>query len=232
MKKQLASALFLLLSNCLFGQNKQNNNELTFSLPFVWNKTEIYNSYSGARAKSISDDAISYGSNINYSRSVYKAFFVTVGIGYYKQAFGIQRPFDYDDQTTNLLYWTDNYYYQCLQYIAGIGYKQVLSDKYDLKGTITYNHFTTFRQVFDPQYTSSAAEGKDQIENKNYSFGKSIIVSGGINREIVKRLSAGIEILFPVYNRWRKDVIFREDASEFYGSKIVIGTGIKVSYKF
>lgn len=209
----------------IFGQ-KNKKGELGISVPVVWNTTEIYNSYSGARAKNISGCAMSYGANLTYSKNIYKSFFATIGIGYFMQKFGIKRPFDYNDPATNLLYWTDNYYYQCLQYIGGIGYNHTLNKNYQLTGTLTYNQFNTFRQVFKPDWGSPDA----QVENKKYSFGKSIIISGGVNRTLTKRLSIGINILFPVYNQWRKDIIFRENANEFHDSKIVIGAAITASF--
>lgn len=226
--------LFLLavVSATNVAAQKEGKNSIGISVPVVWNSTKIYNSYSGARGKNISGTAYSNGVNITYERTVYKSLFAVIGIGHYKQNFGIQRPFDYDDPSTNLLYWTDRYYYVCIQYIGGLGYNYELSEKYKLKGLLTYNHFDTYRQEFIPQYTSSEAGGKSQEETKKYTFGKSVILTGNLSRNLTKNIGIGVNLLLPVYNRWRKDIIFREDTNQFYGSEFSVGLGITASYKF
>jgi len=224
--------LIAVISSTNTTAQKEPKNVIGISVPVVWNSTKIYNSYSGARGKDISGTAFSNGINVTYERMINTNLFAVIGIGKYKQKFGIQRPFDYDDPSTNLLYWTDRYYYECIQYTGGIGYKYEISEKYNLKGLLTYSRFDTYRQEFIPQYTSIEAGGKSQVETKKYSFGKSVILTGKVSRSLTKNIGIGVDLLLPFYNRWRKDLIFREDTDQFYGSKLNVGFGITASYKF
>ena len=91
MPKHILFVILIVLTVEGYSQNKVDNkvNVIGVSVPVIWNKTTIFNSYSGARAKNITGEAISNGINLNYSRTIYKSFFAKVGVGYFKQKFGI-----------------------------------------------------------------------------------------------------------------------------------------------
>ena len=209
-------------------------NAVSISIPFIWNKTTIFNSYSGARAKNITGEAISNGINLNYSRTIYKSFFAKVGVGYFKQKFGIQRPFDFEETggiTTNLLYHTKYYAYHNIHYSVGIGYCKPLNKKYSGNFLAVYNFFNTYKQEFDNGGYTSVFYGNPQVRKEKYAFGNSVVLQAGLSRHLYKRFGIGLDVLLPIFNKWRKDAIFREDTNEFYGSNLSIGTSLNFIYQ-
>jgi hypothetical protein len=200
----------------------------------IWNKTTIYNSYSGARAKDITGNAISNGINLNYSRTIYKNLFAKIGAGYFKQKFGMQRGFDYEETHTisGLYYSTEYYSYSTLTYFGGVGYNTIIGEKYNLRFLAAYNFFNTYKQEFKHDFNGLPGNINPQIRKDSYAFGSSIVLQPGISRPLYKNFRIGIDILLPVYNKWRKDKIFREDMNEFYGSDFSIGGSINFIYHF
>lgn len=55
-------------------------------------------------------------------------------------------------------------------------------------------------------------------------------LSIGINRNLGDRFSVGLNILVPVFVRWRNDKIFKDDPSTFYNPKFRLGTSISITY--
>ena len=88
MQKILLLSVFLIFYFKNFSQTKKLN-EISVSQLFVWNKTTIYDTYSGARARNRTGNAWSYGTNINYSAGVSENIYFNIGIGYFNQRFGI-----------------------------------------------------------------------------------------------------------------------------------------------
>ncbi len=106
-----------------FCQN-QKVNELGITGTYIWNKTTIFNVLSGARAKNITGEAFSSGFNLNYSRTIYKNFFVRVGVGLFNQRFEIVRPFGFAQTAgipIKILFSTRYYYYSTINYSGGGG---------------------------------------------------------------------------------------------------------------
>ena len=214
-----------------FGQRNDSDNQIGLSIPIIWNTTEIYNIYSGARADYISGSAVSYGININYLQKIFKSIYVTGGIGYYNQRFGIKRPFDFNGDTiTNLGYYTEHYAYSSINWFVGIGYRHWLNATYSLSGSIALNSYHTFSQKYTPNAFSGYEYKKYQVEKRNYSLGKSLNLNAGVNRKISQKLLAGVELVIPVYTNWKKDRIFRENENEFYNSNFSMGTNICIKY--
>ena len=56
-------------------------NEISLSQTWIYNKTTIYDIYSGARAQNKTGTAVSNGVNLNYSRTMYKSFYAKIGLG-------------------------------------------------------------------------------------------------------------------------------------------------------
>lgn len=232
--KSLSIILFIISLNLVCFSQASTINEFGLSTSLIWNKTTIFNSYSGARAKDITGTALSNGINLNYSRSIYKNFHAKVGIGYFKQKFGIIRGFDFKETviTTGLGYSTKYYQYKNLQYTLGIGYNKLLTKNYVIKLCATYNYLNTFQQEFRHTLSGALGNTNPQIRKENYYFGSYFNLEGGVSKKVYKKFSVGLDILFPVYIKWRKDEIFREDFNEFYGSDFSIGTSINLIYSF
>lgn len=235
----LFTIMFANFTTLCFGQNVQIN-EIAISPTLVWNKTTIYDIYSGARAKNKTGTALSSGINLNYSKTIYKNFYAKIGIGYFNQKFGVHRGFDFEETVTGtgLFYSTEYYSYHTLNYLGGIGYSILLSKNKSkilpknsgVRLLAVYNIYNTYKQEFKHDGNFSGGNINPQMRKKNYSLGSSIILQAGINRPLHKNFSIGLDILLPVYNKWRKDNIFRENMDEFHGSDFLIGSSINFIY--
>ena len=236
-KRLLSFVLFLFSFSFSFCQSGKIN-EVGVATTIIWNKTTIFNSYSGARAKDITGEAVSSGLNLNYSRTIYKNLFGRIGVGIFKQKFGIVRPFDFDETggtSTNILYSTKYYSYSNFNYFGSLGYNWDLKKHYAVRLLASYNFFDTYRQEFRHDFATSYSiygHTNPQIREKNYKFGTSIFVQPSIKKDINKNFGIELSLVLPVYNKWRKDIIFREDMNEFYGSNFSIGGILNLIYKF
>lgn len=233
--------LSLMLSNFFYHSFCQSLpvNEISLSQTWIYNKTTIYDIYSGARARNKTGTAISNGVNLNYSRTIYKNFYAKIGFGYFKQKFGIHRGFDFKESGTALFYTTKYYAYHTFNYFGGIGYSKSLSKDHGkilpkssgFRFLAVYNFFNTYKQEFKHTYNSVGGSINPKIRKDNYSFGRSLTLQAGVNRPLYKDLRIGLDILFPAYNRWRKDKIFKENMNEFHGSDFSIGTSVNLIYQ-
>ncbi|MEQ1798608.1 MAG: hypothetical protein ABL872_11700 [Lacibacter sp.] len=241
MKRIFFSTILSLFSYYSFCQNIKVS-EFALSQTLIYNKTTVYDSYSGARAADKSGTAISNGINLTYSKTIYKNLYGKIGIGYFKQKFGIHRGFDFEQTvaTTNLFYSTKYYSYHSFNYFGGVGYNKILSKNKSkilpqnsaLRLLAVYNFFNTYKQEFKHDFDNDNLFGNinPQIRKESYSLGNSIILQAGILRPIFKNFGIGLDLLVPVYNKWRKDKIFRENTDEFHGSDFSVGTSINLIY--
>lgn len=225
--------IFWLLLFCnynSFCQKRKLNDQLGLSIPILYNNTKILNVYRGARANYVSGNALSYGINLNYSRAIRKGFFVTVGIGYFNQNFGILRNFDFNGDSTKFGYATKRYSYNSVNWILGPGYCIELNKNYSLHGSLLFNGLYSFRQKYIPNTLTNLAFKKYQVETRSFSFGQMLNLNLGTSKKISQRLSIAADIVLPVSNRWRKDRIFRENEGEYNSSRFCVGTNLSVKY--
>jgi hypothetical protein len=240
MSRTLLVVTFLFFTGLTVAQPKKIQ-EITISQLLVWNKTTIYDTYSGARASNKTGKAWSNGINVNYSFGINKYLFANVGIGYFNQRFGIQRGFDFFEPnvTTGLFYSTKKYAYKSFHYFGGMGYRKIIASK--SKGIIPqnsefrflalFNLFNTFQQVFQHDFNGNLfGNPNPQIRKLNYQYGSSVFLKAGIVRPIFKHFKLGIDLLLPVYNKWRKDEIFKENTNEYHGADFSIGTSLNLIY--
>ena len=220
----LAAALIVATIGCPFAQSKKFNEELTLSIPFVYNKYEVTNLIGPSRQ--IEGKGWSNGINLSYSRNFFNELFVTAGFGYYNQVFNIHRPFDYSTPLFPL-FTTSEYSYKSIQWLIGVGYTYSLKKNYSIKGIITYNQFQSFVQVYQPE-----TNNPEQVNNNNFHFSNSFAFSLGVHKKIAQEIVLGSAILLPIGMMWRKDKIFEEDSSEFNKSKSAIGFNITIGYIF
>lgn len=125
MKKQiLLAALSILYIQGYSQTEKKRLNTIGISLPVIWNNSEaVY--YILGNLKTPNGKSKSNGLNINYSRVVYKNFFLTTGVGLFRQRFNIARPFTFDTPI-QFGFFTQKYCYDNIKISGGIGYKQTL----------------------------------------------------------------------------------------------------------
>lgn len=216
-------------------QEKSNRvHELGLSIPMIWNSSNgVY--YSLGRRKEPSGEALSHGINLQYSKSIYKNIFGTVGIGYFNQVFEIGRKIDYDTGGPEPLIYSKSYAYNSLHFLAGLGYKQSLGQKFALRGQATYNLYHSFRQRYTPTITNF---GGNQINKNSLSIGKMANIQLDLERNLSRKLSVGIGIIIPVWVEWQNDKMFFEplgyadDENKIAYNKFSIGTNLFCNYNF
>lgn len=234
------SVLLLLISFVgyidLFAQkNKSNslNNQLGISIPVIWNNSEA-TFYQLGSPKYSSGNAISHGINLNYSRDVYKNFFGIIGMGYFKQLFNIKRPFDYktSDGTKPLVY-TKYYFYNNIYWLVGVGYQREFSKNFYIKGTISYNSYSSYSQRYAQEYSP----GINEIYKKSLSIGSSINLNMVVEKNITNRISVGPGVVLPIYTKWNNDEIFiknyySSEEQQIARNKLSVGIVVSCNYHF
>lgn len=209
---------------------KHKIKSIGISIPVVWNNSEA-TYYRLGSPMYPSGKAISYGININHCRTIYKNLFGIVGIGYFKQSFGIIRPFNYDSPNS-FGYATDSYSYYNAHLYGGFGYKSTLGRSVALMGKITYNHLYSFRQKY-----INRSPVPSQINHNSMSIGRMINLNIGVDRNITKKVSIGLDVQLPISSHWNNDEIFvkyeySNDAQQIGRNKFSIGTAISCNYNF
>lgn len=209
----------------------------TFSIPAIYSKVSVPNNWSPPtainRQNRFDGTSLGYGVNLNYSfRPAFmikdKHILLNIGAGYFKQRFDLVRPFDYVSPLQPIFY-TDFYSYHCWQLSAGLTYNYPLSKNYFLSGNLCYNWLNSFRQEYTP--TSNHGYGElTQVNHNRIDFGNTLMLALGLNRNLGKRFSFGLNVLVPLYIRWRNDKIFKDDPTEFSHPKFSLGLNISVVY--
>jgi hypothetical protein len=153
-------------------------------------------------------------------------------MGYFKQAFGIRRPFHFDSPTEPL-FSTQSYYYLNLQFYGGVGYRKELDKNMFIKGEITYNELYSFRQ----KYFLNKKYKTWQVNKKSMPIGGLINFNIGAEKSITKKVSIGIDALLPISTSWNNDDIFIEygysdDTQQIARNKFSIGTAISCNFNF
>jgi hypothetical protein len=238
MKIKILTLLFILPCNFCFSQTKnEKKNTVSVSVPLLLNNSNgVFYSLGNRRAPK--GKAISYGINFNYTRKMYKNWFASVGVGYFKQLFNIRRPFDFDGDTiTNLLYSTKKYNYHCLALNTGLGYSYTLNNKFKLNGIATFNSLSSFRQVYNPNGQSPLISSPNQVNKKYFTIGYNINISPGVEYLLSQKISVGADIVLPIITKWENDDIFIEsafgdDSRKIAENKFSIGTTLSCKYHF
>ncbi len=231
-KKAILLLAVLTLFQNSFGQQRKKNNQIGLSIPLIMNNTKILNVYSGARAEYLSGNAISYGININYSLDLFKSVYAIAGFGYFKQSFGVERPFDFNgDTVTNFLYYTKKYSYGNINWLLGLGYKYDIDKNFAFSGSLLFNGLHSIKQLYTPTSYSGYQYKNVQSETNSFSFGQMVSLNIGAVRRVGDKFSIGSDLVLPVYTHWRKDNIFRENNTEYYHSKFGIGLSLSVKYQ-
>lgn len=240
MRFLLLLIVLLIINRLSFGQSTKFQ-EVSINQSFIWNRTTIYDIYSGARASDKTGNAWSYGTNANYSFGLTKELFATIGLGYFNQRFSINRGFDFYEPNvvTGLFYSTKNYSYKSLNYFGGIGYRirikkakgKTLPVNSELRFSVIANFYNTFQQEFQHDFNGNFLENPNpQIRKNSYYYGNSMHIKGGLVRPVYKKFKIGIDLVVPFYNRLSKDEIFKENTTEYHGVNFTIGTSINIIY--
>ena len=226
-------ASLILLSLTTYSQSR-----FTLSMPLIYSKVEVANNWSPPtavnRKNQFDGTALGYGVNLNYSfRPTFiiknQWIFLNVGMGYFKQGFDLERPFDYVSPLQPIFY-TDYYSYHCLQWSVGVSYKYSFNPNYFLTGSLSYSWLHSFQQEYTLLYTYLGSN-RTQVNHNQIDFGNSLNLSVGFNKSIGSMFSVGLNILAPLYTRWRNDKIFKDDPSEFSNPRSSLGSSISICYR-
>lgn len=230
----IISVTYICVSNISFGQSG-----LSMSIPTIWSKVSIKDNWTPITAPSYKEyregTAFGYGLDFNYSFQPKfiisdKHFFLNVGVGYFNQTFNVTRPFNYN--TLNRpIYYTDNYSYHNWQWIIGVRYTYRLN-KCDLIANLSYTELKSFRQEYTPTYGPSSYGFYTQVNRQKIDFGKMLFFDVGLNKRLGDRFLIGLNIIVPVYTRWRNDTIFNDDPATFSKPEFSIGSSLHGSYIF
>lgn len=228
---------FTVSSLITYGQSSYGQNSFTFSVPAIYSSVEVPNNWSPPtainRQNRFDGTSLGYGVNLNYSfwpsfltRNRY--LLLNIGVGYFKQRFDLQRPFDYVSPLQPIFY-TDFYSYHCWQLSAGLTYNHPLSEHYFLSGNLSYNWLNSFRQEYTP--TSNHGYGElTQVNNNRIDFGNNLMLTIGLSRRLANKYSLGLNVLVPLYIRWRNDKIFKDDPTKYFNPKFSLGLSMSVAY--
>jgi hypothetical protein len=230
MKKQLVTLLFICFVTLGYTQSQNKKlNAIGIAIPIIWsNAAATY--YSLGSPKYVTGKAISYGINFNHSRTIHKDIFGVAGIGYFKQVFGIKRPFNFiAPDATRPLVFTQWYLYHSLHLQVGLGYRLPLHKGFSINGTAVYHHFISFGQKYEQTYTPNYS----QVGNKLMTTGHIIGLHIEPEVQLSKKTSIAMGLLLPVSIQWKDDKIFMfDDALRIARNKSSIGTTISYKYHF
>ncbi len=231
MKKTLLQLFILALTHTVVAQENKANNQISISTPLIWNHSNgVY--YTLGNRREPDGKAISYGINSRYSRIISHGIFATAGVGYFRQNFNIQRPFDYvTPDGSEPLIRTESYSYSNFNMLAGVGYQKKLSKEVIVKGEVIFNQYYAFRE----KYRQSYSPGVNEIYKKSFFTGQSVFLALGMSKFISHRFSVGAEWLQPVHTRWKDDDIFFEydySTDSQIIAKNKFSTGISLSFYY
>jgi hypothetical protein len=231
MKKFILLLVSLLIVFAIKAQNKSINN-IGISIPIIWNNSSgVY--YQLGTRKEPEGKSVSNGININYSRTFYKKFYGTVGVGYFNQNFNISRPFDFNDPN-NLLFSSKSYSYKSLNFNIGAGYYFPLNSKFSLKNSVVFNQISSYKQNYVPKFLSNSSFQTSQTNNKFLNIGRMINYDLGIDYIINNKFSLGLSLIVPLSIKWKNDNTFFEysysnDTQKIAYNKSSIGTLITIN---
>lgn len=229
-----AQMLCLLFSVASWGQSS-----LSLSAPVIWSDVKVKDNWTPPTAvgykKFLDGTAFGYGIDLNYSFHPgfiikNRHFSLNIGLGYFNQTFNIKRPFNYKTQLYPA-YYSNNYAYHSWQWIGGVTYTYPLN-KYALTANVSYRGLRSFRQEYTPTYGPSSYGFFTQTNRQQIDFGKMLSFDVGLNRRLGDRFSIGVNIIAPVYTRWRNDAIFNDDPATFSKPEFSLGTSCHISYSF
>jgi hypothetical protein len=239
MKKQHLLLIFILL--CSFNLQAQKNISQIEINPFIrWDNYPGFTYHYSSRTSSdyLKMEGSSIGISIGYRQTINKAFFVKVGMGYYKYSFqnldntnsvfgksSSARNIDYPSPIL-ILYATDKYHYNTLSINIGVGKQFDLQKGLKLITGLNFTDYYTFSQYY--HLTSNPYDGNLNFNKKETSsFGLSVNLSASLVKEL-GRFQVGPSLILPVYDSWQKDAVFLETDYNGGKNKWLNGIGLGV----
>jgi hypothetical protein len=113
---------------------------------------------------------------------------------------------------------------------AGLRYTLISRDEVVLDVGLSYNSFFTFRQIFVPTSEFTVGPNKKQKRDNSYFFSDSVPLDFGFTKSF-GRVATGVEVIVPVYQRWKNDRIFDDQPDTWTKSGPGVGFGLQVRYE-
>ena len=221
MRKLIYLVIFIYYPLLGISQSKKENfNSITVSTPIIFNNSNgVY--YSRGNRMVPNGKSLSFGLNFNFNKQILKNFFATLGIGYFKQTFKNNRPFNFDgDSITNLRYYTKKYNYHCVSFTGGLGCFHSFNSKFTLGGSLNFTLNSSFSQSYVPNAFSGYQNKTKQINSNFFEIGSVVSFVPSFNYLVSRNISLGTSLIMPLHIKWNYDKIF-EESSNYYDSQII-----------
>ncbi len=178
----------------------------------------------------------SVGLNVSYEGYLRKSFFIKSGVGYYKYSFNKIRnentTFGVSDgrlikypSPLFLLFYTDKYWYNTLSLNIGIEKFFKYQNDLEIYAGVNLANYFTFSQSYHVV---------DNPGNKNYKksdkryYGLSVFLCLRLLKNFGD-ISIGPSLILPVYDIWKKDLVFPEENNSDFREKWINGIGLGVT---
>lgn len=232
---------FSILSNFAQSQAQVRQIELT---PFI--RIDKYPQFSyvlGGRASTdyVNIRGTSFGLSLAYKIPITKSVLLKPGIGYYKYSFNNIKKVNTLFGKSNVRninfvsplyipFFTNKYSYNTIS--ANIGVEKIFNYKSSVQIVtgLNLNNYYVVSAYYHLSYNEGSQDYRKKI--KRY-FGSSFSLNAGILKKY-KKFSIGPSLMLPVFDTWKKDDTFPEEANSDSRSKWFngIGLGISCNYYF
>ena len=218
MKKIFVLLLIFFICSITYGQNKTS-----FEISIV-GRYDVHGKYvSNFAGRTYNDtnkiSGFSNGINGMVRRKIFKTFFLSFGVGYYKLMVdkikgnlpfnipGIRtgRNINYDDGSTNLFYSTTQYYYNNLAFTFAIDKEFLITKRFKFNAAAEVIGYKTFSQKYRLLRGSTFYK---TTNNKPLEFGVNLNV--GFVKEY-KKFYLRPSFIVPIYQNLKGDSVFFEN---------------------
>jgi hypothetical protein len=221
-KIQLSAILFLLSSNCLFGQKVKDQIEINPYMRMDWYPEFSY-SINPTNTNFAKIRGTSWGINANYKFGLGEKLFLKLGAGYYRYAFNkiegkntlvaaksTSRVINFPSPLY-VIFVTDKYWYNTISTNIGIDKLFDVNKDWQVSAGLDLNNYYTFSQSYymRADYPVGPPNHRYKLKNNQY-FGFSSTIEVGLLKKC-KKINIGPVFTLPVYNNWKQDEVFPQN---------------------
>ncbi|TBR20169.1 MAG: hypothetical protein EPO57_01185 [Chitinophagaceae bacterium] len=237
MKKILLIAATFIVTSTLVAQKQNKQIEIN---PFIRldNYPKFsYHYYGRASTDFLKMKGTSYGIVITYKYSFKNNLFIKTGLGYFKYSFdkldntnslfgnSKARPIDFVSPLF-IQYSTDKYHYNNILIRTGIGKEVALNEGIKIITCFDLNAYYNFLQYYHLTFAPYNS-------NLNFSKRRKMLLgfSNAISSSITKQfnqIQIGPSIILPIFDSWKKDLVFQEEGYNGGKNKWLNGIGVGV----
>jgi hypothetical protein len=231
-RPSLISLLLCAFLLCSIRPTAAAQNQLRFLLPVIYSKLTVTNHFGPERK--ISGHALGYGLGGSYILNPgfiirHPKFRFEFGGGYFTQRFNLERPFHYDSPFEPVFY-TEYYSYKNFATSIGLRYSLISRNEIVLDMSLSYQSLFSFTQIFAPTAEFTVGSNKKQKRDNSYFFSDSLPLGFSVTKSF-DRVAAGVELIVPLYQRWKNDRIFDDHPDTWTSPRASFGFGLQVRYE-